>query len=165
VESTRLVLVHFQFNAWVEEILIRHWAFESHSPPLMAKGHRKDNLAKARKLWHNTPDNNPNSQPLEMDSESDCGYEGGVNCDSTDNEYDPQEIPLWQLWLHFQHFEGEHAESLEVRAVANYPAVGTPNVSMDGCIQGRYGDNGCCKGNLTNLRRELHLSLAKGNPK
>jgi hypothetical protein len=22
-----------------------------------------------------------------------------------------------------------------------------------------------CKGNLTNLRRELHLSLAKGNPK
>jgi hypothetical protein len=23
----------------------------------------------------------------------------------------------------------------------------------------------CCKGNLTNLRRELHLSLAKGNPK
>jgi hypothetical protein len=24
---------------------------------------------------------------------------------------------------------------------------------------------GLCKGNLTNLRRELHLSLAKGNPK
>jgi hypothetical protein len=24
---------------------------------------------------------------------------------------------------------------------------------------------GNCKGNLTNLRRELHLSLAKGNPK
>jgi hypothetical protein len=24
---------------------------------------------------------------------------------------------------------------------------------------------GMCKGNLTNLRRELHLSLAKGNPK
>jgi hypothetical protein len=24
---------------------------------------------------------------------------------------------------------------------------------------------GWCKGNLTNLRRELHLSLAKGNPK
>jgi hypothetical protein len=23
----------------------------------------------------------------------------------------------------------------------------------------------CCKGNLTDLRRELHLSLAKGNPK
>jgi hypothetical protein len=23
----------------------------------------------------------------------------------------------------------------------------------------------CCKGNLNNLRRELHLSLAKGNPK
>jgi hypothetical protein len=22
-----------------------------------------------------------------------------------------------------------------------------------------------CKGNLTNLRRELHLNLAKGNPK
>jgi hypothetical protein len=26
-------------------------------------------------------------------------------------------------------------------------------------------DQGSCKGNLTNLRRELHLSLAKGNPK
>jgi hypothetical protein len=25
--------------------------------------------------------------------------------------------------------------------------------------------DGFCKGNLTNLRRELHLSLAKGNPK
>jgi hypothetical protein len=25
--------------------------------------------------------------------------------------------------------------------------------------------SGTCKGNLTNLRRELHLSLAKGNPK
>jgi hypothetical protein len=24
---------------------------------------------------------------------------------------------------------------------------------------------GSCKGNLTDLRRELHLSLAKGNPK
>jgi hypothetical protein len=24
---------------------------------------------------------------------------------------------------------------------------------------------GWCKGNLTNLRRRLHLSLAKGNPK
>jgi hypothetical protein len=24
---------------------------------------------------------------------------------------------------------------------------------------------GSCKGNLANLRRELHLSLAKGNPK
>jgi hypothetical protein len=55
----------------------------------MAKGHHKDNLVKARKLWHNTPDNNPNLQPSETDSESDCGYEGGVNCDSTDDEYDP----------------------------------------------------------------------------
>jgi hypothetical protein len=26
-------------------------------------------------------------------------------------------------------------------------------------------DGGACKGNLTDLRRELHLSLAKGNPK
>jgi hypothetical protein len=28
-----------------------------------------------------------------------------------------------------------------------------------------YCDNQGCKGNLTDLRRELHLSLAKGNPK
>jgi hypothetical protein len=54
----------------------------------MAKGHHKDNLTKARKLQHNTPDNKSNSQPSE-NSESDCGYEGEVNCDSTDDEYDP----------------------------------------------------------------------------
>jgi hypothetical protein len=27
------------------------------------------------------------------------------------------------------------------------------------------GSGGQCKGNLTDLRRELHLSIAKGNPK
>jgi hypothetical protein len=27
--------------------------------------------------------------------------------------------------------------------IANYPVVGTLNVSMDGCLQGRYGDNRC----------------------
>jgi hypothetical protein len=69
--------------------LIGYWAFEYYSPPLMAKEHRKDNLMKAKKLRHNTPDNNPNSQPSEIDLESDCGYERGVNCDSTDDEYDP----------------------------------------------------------------------------
>jgi hypothetical protein len=29
----------------------------------------------------------------------------------------------------------------------------------------RNSGNGDCKGNLTDLRRILHLSLAKGNPK
>jgi hypothetical protein len=29
----------------------------------------------------------------------------------------------------------------------------------------RPGLYGTCKGNLTDLRRKLHLSLAKGNPK
>jgi hypothetical protein len=30
---------------------------------------------------------------------------------------------------------------------------------------GVWESNGECKGNLTNLRRELHLSLVKGDPK
>ena len=54
-----------------------------------------------------------------------------------------QEIPLWQLWLHIWHFEGEYAKSLGVHAVANNPVVGTPDVSMDGCLQGRYGHDRC----------------------
>jgi hypothetical protein len=37
-----------------------------------------------------------------------------------------------------------------------------------GLIERDIGENGfglLCKGNLTDLRRILHLSLAKGNPK
>jgi hypothetical protein len=55
----------------------------------MAKGYRKNNLAKARNFRHGTPDDNPNLQSSETDSESDCGYEGGVNCEPSDDEYDP----------------------------------------------------------------------------
>ena len=41
--------------------------------------------------------------------------------------------------IHIWHFEGEHAKSLEVCAVANNPAVGAPDVSMDGCLQSGMG--------------------------
>ena len=54
-----------------------------------------------------------------------------------------QEIPSWQLWLHIWHFEGEYAESIGICAVANNPAVGTSDVSVDGCLQSRYGDDEC----------------------
>ena len=53
----------------------------------MAKRYHKNNLAKARNFRHGTPDYNANSQS-ETDSE-DCGYEGGVDCESSDDEYDP----------------------------------------------------------------------------
>jgi hypothetical protein len=39
-----------------------------------------------------------------------------------------------------------------------------PSAFMQMAIYGWLG-TGRCKGNLTDLRRELHLSLAKGNPK
>jgi len=53
----------------------------------MAKGYHKNNLTKARKLWYSIPD--ADLQSSETDSESDCGYEGGVDCKSSDDEYDP----------------------------------------------------------------------------
>jgi hypothetical protein len=44
----------------------------------MAKSYHKNNLAKARNYRHYTME--------ETDSESDCGYEGGVDCDPSDDE-------------------------------------------------------------------------------
>jgi hypothetical protein len=49
----------------------------------MAKSYRKNNLAKARSSRHKK------SEELETDSgesDSDCGYEGGVDCDSSDDD-------------------------------------------------------------------------------
>ena len=46
-------------------------------PPSMAKSYHKNNLAKARNYRHYTME--------ETDSESDCGYEGGVDCDPSDD--------------------------------------------------------------------------------
>jgi hypothetical protein len=50
------------------------------------------------------------------------------------------------------HIFNDHAEEVDV-AVTYSVLVDIPQ------------DIGYCKGNLTDLRRILHLSLAKGNPK
>ena len=50
----------------------------------MAKSYQKHNLAKARSSRHNK------SEELETDSgesDSDCGYEGGVDCDPSVESY------------------------------------------------------------------------------
>ena len=54
----------------------------------MAKSYQKHNLANARSSWHNE------SEELETDSgesDSDCGYEGGVDCDPSDDEQDSED--------------------------------------------------------------------------
>jgi len=72
--------------------------FEHHCPLPMAKAYRKDNLAKARKFRHCNTTKSPladcpdlpelaSDSESDTDSESDCGYKGGVNCRS--DECDP----------------------------------------------------------------------------
>ena len=51
----------------------------------MAKGYHENNLKKARKFRYSTPDADLQSS----ETDSDCGYEGGVDCKSLDDEYDP----------------------------------------------------------------------------
>jgi hypothetical protein len=80
----------------------------------MAKGYRKNNLAKARNFRHGTPDiDNPNLQSSETDSESDCGYEGGVDCESSDGEYDPaaNSDEDWSDDESLAEFEGDELEA------------------------------------------------------
>jgi hypothetical protein len=47
----------------------------------------------------------------------------------------------------------------EIRDLALYYTRSNIGVVLVTTVDGK------CKGNLTDLRRELHLSLAKGNPK
>ena len=77
----------------------------------MAKRYHKNNLAKARNFRHGTPDYNANSQ-LETDSE-DCGYEGGVDCESSDDEYDPtvDSDEDWSDYESLAELEGDELEA------------------------------------------------------
>jgi hypothetical protein len=56
---------------------------------------------------------------------------------------------------------GKMAEAIELEKVDEH---GKPVKRLMAC-QPRKPGSWHCKGNLTNLRRKLHLSLAKGNPK
>jgi hypothetical protein len=75
--------VHRQVWVMAESTLEPRLIATGWLPLSMAKGYRKNNLVKARNLRHD----NSNMPSLETDSESDCGYEGGVNCESSDDEY------------------------------------------------------------------------------
>ena len=62
---------------------------------IMVKSYRKNSIAIARNFQHNPADDNP-SPPSDCEtyssSESDCGYKGGVNYDSSDDEYDSADL-------------------------------------------------------------------------
>jgi hypothetical protein len=51
----------------------------------MVKAHQKNNLTKARNHLHTHHEVNNTDSDLESDS--DCGHEGGVDCDPSDDEY------------------------------------------------------------------------------
>lgn len=55
----------------------------------MAKSYQKNNLAKARSSWHKKSEELETSYSGESDL--DCGYEGGVDCDPSDDEEDFEE--------------------------------------------------------------------------
>ncbi|KAF8235258.1 hypothetical protein L208DRAFT_1376574 [Tricholoma matsutake] len=76
----------------------------------MAKGYHKNNLTKSQKFQYSTPD--ADLQSSETDSESDCGYEGGVDCESSDDEYDPaDEDGDWSDDKSFAELEGDELEA------------------------------------------------------
>jgi hypothetical protein len=73
----------------------------------MAKAYQKRNLAKARSSRHNK------SEELETDSgesDSDCGYEGGVDCDPSDGEQD-YEDDQWSDDESLAELEGDELEA------------------------------------------------------
>jgi hypothetical protein len=68
----------------------------------MAKSYHKNDLAKARNRWHYTTE--------ETDSESDCGYKGGVDCDpSNDSAADSDED--WSDNESLAELEGDELEA------------------------------------------------------
>ena len=73
----------------------------------MAKSCRKHNLAKARSTQHNK------SEELETDSgesDLDFGYEGGVDCDSSNNEEDSEDDE-WSDDESLAELEGDELEA------------------------------------------------------
>jgi hypothetical protein len=73
----------------------------------MAKSYRKHNLAKARSTRHNK------SEELKTDSgesDLDCGYEGGINCDPSDDEEDSEDDE-WSDDESLAELEGDELEA------------------------------------------------------
>ena len=78
----------------------------------MAKKYRKNSIANARKFRHTSNDNPSPPSDHETDSESDCEYEGGVNCDSSDDEYDPTDSDEnWSSDESLAELEGDELEA------------------------------------------------------
>ena len=79
----------------------------------MVKNYCKNNIAIARNFQHNPSDDNP-SPPSDCrtDSESDCGYEGGVNYDSSDDGYDSTDSDEnWSSDESLAELEGDELEA------------------------------------------------------
>ena len=111
----------------------------------MAKSYRKHNLVKARSTQHNK------SEELETDSgqsDLDCGYEGGIDCDPSNDEEDSEDDE-WSDDESLAELEGDELEANlsalceEAESWDNNPAMGALDVSVDGCLQSGYGNNRC----------------------
>ena len=90
----------------------------------MAKSYWKHNLAKARSTWHNK------SEELETDSgesDLDCGYEGGVDCDPSDDEEDSEDDE-WSDDESLAELEGDELEANLSALREEAESWDTPNV-------------------------------------
>jgi hypothetical protein len=90
----------------------------------MAKSYRKHNLAKARSTRHNK------SEELETDSgesDSDCGYEGGIDCDPSDDEEDSEDDE-WSDDESLAELEGDELEANLSALREEAESWDTPNV-------------------------------------
>lgn len=100
----------------------------------MAKTYHKNNLAKARKFWHcnttkspladcpNLPELASNS---ESDTDSDCGYEGGVSCKSSSDECGPA-ADLDEDWSNDESLAELEGDELEANLYALQEAESKP---------------------------------------
>jgi hypothetical protein len=106
------ILVHLQFKAQI--ILVVQIQLP---PSIMVKSYHKNNIAIARNFQHNPSNDNP-SPPSDhkTDSELDCGYEGGVNCNSSDDEYDPTDTD--ENWLSDESLAELEGDELETNLQA-----------------------------------------------
>ena len=92
----------------------------------MAKGYHKSNLTKARNFQYSIPD--ADLQSSETDSESDCGYEGGVDCKSLDDEYDPTDGDEdWSDDKSLAELEGDELEA-NLHALREVESLHSPTV-------------------------------------
>lgn len=111
--DTTTLLVRFRFKAEVVEFFCTLVVRIQLPLSIMVKNYRKNNIAIARNFRHNPSDDNPSPpSDRETDSESDCGYEGGVDYDSSDDEYDSTDSDEnWSSDESLAELEGDELEA------------------------------------------------------